>query len=1385
MAFEKYGGYIWSDEPAYQERDWRMQGLTLGMLAAVGTAAASKATQIRPDGTRILDDVATYARTGGNLLPFQLGNTYRIPEFVSPFTSPAYQGLESIGDGRHRLTIQKEYLGGQSTYHYIKQLTGLSESEMAARGFKIGGDVTETASSLVFERTTESATGSLYATVGGEKRLLSNSVMLQQFTGESPDLINIVDKTKSVNRAAHATMQAMDMWSEAENFDPGNVFRRVGEVPAGEMARPKFFPVPAVTTDISSLADLRRSSTLLRAVPAFSMERFNRLIGGVSEELFGKKITEFGRRVIGAGPGVTPGPAGAMYMRFGGKAAALMGIGVGVQQADWFRRQAGLPGELAVSAGMGAGVSWLAKKAGLSKRTALFAGVASFAGQMILPGFEQGVIPGIATSYARMTELRASGLNPFNYYRRTLEGFVPGASDWKMGALLGIGAVAASYGNLADIWDPLMLVTDAGTRGKIPMATLPLSGKPIAQHILDTVGSENLGLESGRVRKSVRQIFWDRMLNANASRSLLDENDISVLAKDYDAAGGYLSSGTRMRLMAAYRSAKTSGVDLRSHMNQMWAEAEELHKNLAPLNPMGDSLKNSLDTIGAKYSGKEDLFSKIGMQVEGLAAQWKHAFFGADLGQKELAQAIKDKGFKAPLGRFGLIFAGTALGHQLVTGGLFGSMETSQELRDIYEGKELVEVGKSRWWEGGGTPFEGSKTSYYRPHWYALMMNRVREKGIWGEDEDTISPIGKFLRKNLTYELERRNYYERPYPISSAAFSDIPIIGGALAATVGRVFKPPRLMHTGEWIRPEGEEGFAYGDVYQGWRREPAYNLGAIEPGIPSSPFSPANQLSYLNYQFRELEGMTGWTKNVLSDLFLGTDTYGIDRPQLQDAGYMTSHRLRFWENAMGGGFFMNEALRRVFPNYRREIERQNPVMNSMPAWIPERFRYGDPYRAVEWGEARMPGAGYAALHPELRGVDPEDYPLIYQYDILANVAPFSKEFRRTRQRIYKQRAEGMTTEGQNAFMDRIDTAVRERYNIYDFDRVHDNAIQLPGSSITQSAYFYAQKTLRKTVAPVEYMVPMGFRPIQKLMGERDPIERYEYERLYGTPMAFWDQPWRDWFRPTIYSTLHMMGFEGKPAWRQEADANAAYFDQLEFEKWMRLAEEAGRQGRSSEKIRYQYMAGTTRMGVNPQGNPLSIYWTLPAEERAYFNSFAYAQGRDRERIREMVPADQVHLYEAVWNRLDEGDPELFPSGYSGPDAQHLRDQFYGMNESTPAPPEDWIGWHEDVDIRDIRVRYVNELGRDLHDYGLWENQLRDAMRQPYLEGSTDFLHGGGGISREKLGQNLYRMFNQDATQPNILVNSSPFTMSHVDLEYTDYRDSEIAHRVREQQRGW
>jgi hypothetical protein len=108
-------------------------------------------------------------------------------------------------------------------------------------------------------------------------------------------------------------------------------------------------------------------------------------------------------------------------------------------------------------------------------------------------------------------------------------------------------------------------------------------------------------------------------------------------------------------------------------------------------------------------------------------------------------------------------------------------------------------------------------------------------------------------------------------------------------------------------------------------------------------------------------------------------------------------------ENGLTG---YSEPLRR-FIQHEGFTPQVNEIQNQMPSWIPGEdhlinFQKGDPYTKIDEGYARLPGAGYAALHPELEGVDPEDYPNITKLSILGDVAPYSRDYNRIRAIVEK-----------------------------------------------------------------------------------------------------------------------------------------------------------------------------------------------------------------------------------------------------------------------------------------------------------------------------------------------------------------------------------------------
>ena len=136
-----------------------------------------------------------------------------------------------------------------------------------------------------------------------------------------------------------------------------------------------------------------------------------------------------------------------------------------------------------------------------------------------------------------------------------------------------------------------------------------------------------------------------------------------------------------------------------------------------------------------------------------------------------------------------------------------------------------------------------------------------------------------------------------------------------------------------------------------------------------------------------------------------------------QGSRQMDNLSRRYYERELGAGlgpspgltehFGYSEPLRRFIQ--RESFEPQaNEIPNTMPSWLPgndymTNFKRGDPYVKIDDGYARLPGAGYEALHPELKGVAPEDYPDIHRLRILSDVAPYSREYNLYRQKIAGQ----------------------------------------------------------------------------------------------------------------------------------------------------------------------------------------------------------------------------------------------------------------------------------------------------------------------------------------------------------------------------------------------
>lgn len=356
---------------------------------------------------------------------------------------------------------------------------------------------------------------------------------------------------------------------------------------------------------------------------------------------------------------------------------------------------------------------------------------------------------------------------------------------------------------------------------------------------------------------------------------------------------------------------------------------------------------------------------------------------------------------------------------QLITGALTATQltditQTPGNLAAVYRGDVDIPVRAGRGWALGTQPFGGGRIQYYRPHAIAQYMSGGRDAAIYGSEGaawgNNLFPTPESLfglRPLLDpYAVERRHYLTRPYPQTSPMFGEVPIVGPLLAATVGEVIKPTQRWHADYWggggVKEPGMP-FAspYGAAetlgYKGIGGQPRQRVGD-----PSRPFEVlGKQIDIM----RDFLGMPGFLLGALKRQVTGEEDFNVSTRHIATSGRITSAARQYYDAEVGGLLGFTELFRRFLPHRRRQIELVNPIPNQMPGWLPgsfsefprdrmawENLHRGDPYAAIPYGETRLPGPGYEALHRLHSGI-PGVYDPYDRWKILRDIAPNSQAF--------------------------------------------------------------------------------------------------------------------------------------------------------------------------------------------------------------------------------------------------------------------------------------------------------------------------------------------------------------------------------------------------------
>lgn len=387
---------------------------------------------------------------------------------------------------------------------------------------------------------------------------------------------------------------------------------------------------------------------------------------------------------------------------------------------------------------------------------------------------------------------------------------------------------------------------------------------------------------------------------------------------------------------------------------------------------------------------------------------------------------------------------------------LLGTEETSEKLQAIYSGEEEVPVRKGRWWEmGRSTAYEGGRVEYYRPHALKRLEARAYEKGIYGDEEEEweYSPLlhplnALFGSDEWKYHYEMQHQMDRPAPLSSTYGDEIPFIGPLVAATFGRLVKPRKYIRPDEWMLGGGE--FAYQPARP--KEEPVYELGGLRPGAPVSPEDPKEVMNQLLYRRREAIGLMGFAAGSIAKGLTGREEPFANQTTLASMGGETGGEYWLWKHLnVGGGILTSEPVRRFIPRSPSYLETYNPLENNMPSWLPDDYfidlKHGNPFDKIAEAELRLPGSGYEALHPEVAGLAPEEYPLVHRLKILSDIAMWSPEYRETLAVARSQRPR--LSEAHQRMLETIEEQVRVKKQRREFDEYRFRDQELSSMQVT------------------------------------------------------------------------------------------------------------------------------------------------------------------------------------------------------------------------------------------------------------------------------------------------------------------------------------------------
>jgi len=530
--------------------------------------------------------------------------------------------------------------------------------------------------------------------------------------------------------------------------------------------------------------------------------------------------------------------------------------------------------------------------------------------------------------------------------------------------------------------------------------------------------------------------------------------------------------------------------------------------------------------------------------------------------------------------------------------------------------------------------------------------------------------------------------------------------------------------------------------------------------GVMPPPIVPAGQpilgggmgfeMQEIGYRTQEMLGIYGFGFSSLREKFgFGKGDFEPDKAVLQSASKAYGTSRAFWDLNLGGlgdvpltaqgalgNLEFSEIIRRFIPKERTGIDYLNPIRNTMGqqySFLPGAeyyidFTRGDPFTKVQEGELRLPGIGYERLNT-LYSDQTGRYGILNQLDILADVAPYSQQFKK----INKLAEKTITDPGQRERLLEIQSQVAETTKKYSFSEY-----KYKGMNSSEAGM---HPNLLRAAKVGEYLAHRDTLFNTKFMQKRTAVEDWERRNVYGSTFPEWQRPFESFIQPMInratqrdpISAAAALGFSGSlfgrtpraklfgsllgattgftasslgqsiqfvsgeryiPKERRKELALEEYSDILTYVKNTRLAGMAAESGDRAAAFQFSQAAKRTMYGADIYGASVdTLSLAVPKRKREHFRSMLQETDQEeRKRILSTSGRLERRIYQAAWGMQVEKRPDL---------AEYF--------ERHQLPDTSWEGWHPNTNMDHVKIKIGQSMGLEMSQMGYYPQQIKEA----------------------------------------------------------------------------